>query len=90
MSTYTSTDMDIELADNGDEERTRRLRKPTSKGKAYNVQRKHRACINIQTKITKHINKIDLAMSSYDNCHIVKHELDLLFTLTAELKVLLA
>jgi hypothetical protein len=40
--------MEVELVDNGDEERGRRLRGPTSKGKAYNVQRKRRTCI--QTK----------------------------------------
>ena len=84
MSTYTSTDM--ELVDDGDEQRGRRLRKPTSKGKAYNEQRKHRTCISIQTKITKHVNKIDLATRSYDNCHIVKQELDMLVALKAELK----
>ena len=84
MSDYASTD--TELVDSGDEERGRRLRKPTSKGKAYNEQRKHRTCINVQTKITKHVNKINLANRSYDDCHIVKQELDILIALKAELK----
>ena len=73
MSDYALTD--TELVDSGDEERGRGLRKPTLKGKAYNEQRKQRTCINVQTKITKHVNKINLATRSYDNCHIVKQEL---------------
>ena len=64
MSDYALTD--TELVDSGDEERGRRLQKPTSKGKAYNEQRKHRTCINVQTKITKHVNKINPATRSYD------------------------
>lgn len=32
-----STDMDVELVGSGDEERSRRLRKPISKGKAYTM-----------------------------------------------------
>ena len=60
MSDYASTD--TKLVDSGDEERGRRLRKPISKGKAYNEQRKHRTCINVQTKITKHVNKINLVL----------------------------
>ena len=86
MSTYTSTDMEVELVDSGDEERGRRLRKPTSKGKADNVQRKRRTCINVQTKITKHINGINLVTCSFDNCHIIKQELDVLVALNTELK----
>ena len=84
MSDYASTD--TELVDSGHKKRGRGLQKPTSKGKAYNEQRKHRTCINFQTKITKHVNKINLATRSHDDCHIVKQELDILITLKAELK----
>ena len=87
MSTYTSTDMDIVVEDSsGNENRSQRTQKATLKGKTYNAQRKHRTCINVQTKITKQINKIDLATSSHENCHVVRYELDILVALNAELQ----
>ncbi len=68
MSTYGSTDIDIEGVDSGTEQQSQRKRKDAAKGKAYNVQL-YINCITAQTRITKQINKIDLAVTSYDNCH---------------------
>ena len=81
MSTYSAIDMDIELT-----EEQRRERNPTERGRAYNVERKWSACLSMQRKLTRQINKIDLLATDYDNSHIVQRELQMLVTMLDELK----
>ena len=69
---YSSLDIDI---DEGVDLLSRRRRIATENGAIYNVEGRRAACLAIQTKTTKHINKIDLAAKSYDNLHVVERDL---------------
>ncbi len=82
MSTYSSLDMDI---DGATDPRSRRRRVATEKGTIYNAEWRRAACLVIQTKLTKQINKIDSAAKTYDNSHEVQHELETLISLHSDL-----
>jgi hypothetical protein len=74
--------MDI---DEATDPRSRRRRVATEKGTIYNAERRRAACLAIQTKLTKQINKIDSAAKTYDNSHEVQHELETLVSLHSDL-----
>ena len=55
-----------------------RLRKPTDKERAYQIEMKYKHCQSIPRRITKMMKKSESLIKDFDNVHVVQNDLEIL------------